>query len=205
MRHKKRRTKLNRTTAHRKATLSMIAKSLFIHQSITTTTTKAKEARRLIEKLITAAKDKSVTSRRRVFSVLKDRDVTGKLFEEISPLYAERHGGYTRIVPKGYRRGDGAELCILELVEKTLEDKTTKSKTTMEKKPKPQKVKKPTQSVKDEEEKPKVLPKPAPEIKPDVKEEKVVEDVKKEKAKREEKKIEKKSFFKKFFQRRTKM
>ncbi|NQT21923.1 MAG: 50S ribosomal protein L17 [Candidatus Omnitrophica bacterium] len=201
MRHNKRRTRLNRSTAHRKATLSMIAKSLFRHQSITTTLAKAKEARRLAEKLITVAKVDSVTSRRQVFSVLRDRETTLLLFKDISPLFSNRKGGYTRIVPKGFRRGDGAKLVLLELTEKVAEDKDTKPL-----KPSEKKAKKVPTLAKEERRTPKEqAPKPAPTIKPEVKEERVVEDVKREKAKQEEKRIKKKSFFKKFFQRRTQM
>lgn len=202
MRHRKRRTRFNRTDAHRKATLAMIAKSLFIHQSIKTTIVKAKEARRVAENLITLAKKNDVSARRRVFSVLRDRGVTQRLFKEITPLFANRIGGYTRIIPLKYRRGDGAKLVILELTEKIkesqpkkkpilprqgLEEKTPKKELAKKAKPMPE------------------IPKAAPQVKPEVKEQKVTEDVKKEKSKKEEKKIEKKRFFTRFFRRRTNM
>lgn len=196
MRHRKRRTRLNRTDAHRKATLAMIAKSLFIHQSIKTTLAKAKEVRRVAENLITLAKKNDVSAKRSVFSVLRDRGVTQKLFKEITPLFTDRIGGYTRIIPLNYRRGDGAKLVILELTEK-IKEKEPKKKPKEEKKPKKELVKKgkPMPEVH----------KAGPEIEPEVKEQKVIEEVKKEKAKKEEKKIEKKRFFTRFFRRRTKM
>lgn len=197
MRHRKRRTRFNRTEAHRKATLAMIAKSLFIHQSIKTTLVKAKEARRVAEKLITLAKKNDVSARRSVFSVLRDRDVTQRLFKEITPLFANRIGGYTRIIPLNYRRGDGAKLVILELTEKIKEKEPKKKPKAEEKRPEKELAKKwkPMPEVH----------KAGPEVKPEVKEQKVIEEVKKEKAKKIEKKIEKKSFFTRFFRRRTKM
>lgn len=199
MRHRKRRTKFNRTTAHRKATLSMIAKHLLIHQRIKTTHTKAKEARRLVEKLITLAKNDNLSARRRVFSVLKDRKTTLRLFNETVKLFQNRIGGYTRIIPLKYRRGDGADIVMLELTEKIKKEETAKKPKAKEKKPEAPKLEK-------EKERPKAeVHRSGPEIKPEVKDEKIVEEVKKEKAKLEEKRIEKKSFFKKFFRRRTKM
>ncbi len=197
MRHRKRRTRLNRTDAHRKATLAMIAKSLFIHQSIKTTLAKAKEARRVAENLITLAKKNDVSARRSVFSVLRDRGVTQRLFKEITPLFTDRIGGYTRIIPLNYRRGDGANLVILELTEKIKEEEPKKKPKVEEERPKKELAKK-------EKPKPEVH-RAGPEVKPEVKEQKVIEEVKKDKAKKEEKKIERKAFFARFFRRRTKM
>jgi large subunit ribosomal protein L17 len=116
MRHRVAGRKLGRTDAHRKAMLSNMVTSLFDKGRIRTTIPKAKEARSLAERLITKAKTDSVASRRRLNRIVRDRKVLKKLFEEISPRYADRPGGYTRIVRLGYRQGDNAETGILELV-----------------------------------------------------------------------------------------
>lgn len=117
MRHRKQGRKLGRTASHRKALRRNLALSLFIHERITTTTAKAKEARRLAERMITLAKDGSVYSRRRAFSFLQDRDVVDKLFDEIAPRYRNREGGYTRILHLDKNRlGDNAPQVLFELV-----------------------------------------------------------------------------------------
>ena len=200
MRHRKQNTKLNRSTAHRQATLSMIAKSLFIHQSIKTTLVKAKAARKLAEHLITVSKRKNLSSRRRIFSILKDRTVTKRLCDELCPLFENRHGGYTRVTRLKIRRGDGAQIVLLELTEKIPEK-------TPDKKAKPAKLKKQIVPQKEEVKKAsqKEHPTAAPEVRQEVQEEKAVEDVKKDRAKKEVKKIEKNNFFNKFFRRRTNM
>ncbi len=116
MRHRKAGRKLKRTASHRKALLSNLAAELFRHKQIRTTTAKAKEARRLAERMITFAKRGDLHARRMVLRRLHDRHLVKSLFEEIAPKYADRNGGYTRIIKLGLRPGDGAEVSILELV-----------------------------------------------------------------------------------------
>lgn len=116
MRHRKAGRKFNRTASHRKALLSNLAMSLLVHKQIRTTTAKAKELRRTVEKLITFAKRGSVADRRQVLRVVRDKDVVKDLFDEIAPKYEDRNGGYTRVIKIGRRRGDGAEMAIMELV-----------------------------------------------------------------------------------------
>ncbi len=127
MRHRKSGRKLGRTASHRKATLSALSVSLIRHKKIRTTTAKAKEARMVVEKLITRAKNavqketdgkaKDVHARREVFAFLRDREAVTTLFNEIAAKVATRPGGYTRVVKLGQRLGDGAEVSMLELVD----------------------------------------------------------------------------------------
>ena len=128
MRHRKKRSKLGMMTSHRKATMRNIAKSLLKYQRIEISLARAKEVRRLTESLITLAKTDTVTNRRRAYSILTDRDLVGKLFKETAPLFKDRIGGYTRIIPSGFRRGDGANMCIIELTEKKIIEKLPKKK-----------------------------------------------------------------------------
>ena len=209
MRHRKRRTRFGRQHSHRAATLKNMARAVLLHQRIKTTHIKAKEARRVVEKLITIAKDDSVAARRKAFAILGDKALVGKLFKEIVPLFAQRKSGYTRIIPFNFRKGDGASIVFLELTEKKPEPKRTtlKKKKKAPTAAKPKEVKRLKKApVKPEEKEP---PRAAPEITPKVKEEKTVEEAKKEKAKVETRKIEKqKGFLKKvrgFFRRRTNM
>lgn len=116
MRHNQDHRKLGRTAAHRRAMLGNMVTSLFEKERIRTTEVKAKEARRLAEKMITFARKQDLAARRRVARTVKDPGVLKKLFEEIAPRYAERPGGYTRILKLGTRRGDAARTAILELV-----------------------------------------------------------------------------------------
>ena len=116
MRHRKAHKKLNRTASHRKALISNLATSLFENKRVRTTTVKAKEARRTIERLITFAKRGSLADRRQVLRTVRDKDVVKALFDEIAPTYQSRNGGYTRVIKLGRRRGDGAEMALLELV-----------------------------------------------------------------------------------------
>lgn len=119
MRHNDKVKKLSRTAEHRNAMLNNLVTSLFEKNVVITTTAKAKEAKKLAEKLITFAKnDDSVSSRREVAKRLKSRKIVQKLFEEIAPKYKMRKGGYTRVISLGVRRGDAASTAILELVEK---------------------------------------------------------------------------------------
>ena len=128
MRHRKRRSKLSMMTARRDATMRNMVKALFKYQRIETTLARAKEARRLAEPLITLSKTDNVTARRRAYDVLTDRDLVAKLFNEIAPLFKDRTSGFTRIIPAGFRRGDGAQMAFLELTEKKIVEKLPKKK-----------------------------------------------------------------------------
>ncbi len=108
--------KLGRRTDHRKAMLRNQVTSLLEHGRIETTVIKAKETKRMTDKMITLAKRGDVHARRQVLAYLYNEDVVNKLFDEIAPNYEDRNGGYTRIMRIGPRRGDGAELAIIELV-----------------------------------------------------------------------------------------
>jgi large subunit ribosomal protein L17 len=116
MRHRKKGRQLSRTASHRKAVLRNLATSLFRHERVETTQAKAKELRPYAERLITLAKRGDVHSRRLVGRKIADREILGKLFDDIGPRYASRPGGYTRILKTGSRRGDGAEMAFIELV-----------------------------------------------------------------------------------------
>jgi large subunit ribosomal protein L17 len=118
MRHHKSGRKLNRNSSHRKAMFSNMANSLFDHEIIKTTLPKAKELRRVAEPLITLAKTDSVANRRSAFSKLRDKEMVGKLFNELAPRYKERPGGFTRILKCGFRSGDAAPMAYIELVDR---------------------------------------------------------------------------------------
>ena len=117
MRHGKKVNHLGRTSSHRKAMLSNMATSLIMHKRITTTVAKAKALRKYVEPLISKAKDDSTHSRRMVFSYLQDKFAVTELFREISQKVGDRPGGYTRILRTGFRVGDTAEMCMIELVD----------------------------------------------------------------------------------------
>jgi len=116
MRHRKKGRKLQRTASHRRAMLRNLATSLFRHERIETTTAKAKELRPYAERLITLARRGDLHARRLVARRIQDREILGKLFDEIASRYAERPGGYTRILKLGTRKGDAAEISLIELV-----------------------------------------------------------------------------------------
>ena len=118
MRHHKSGRKLNRNSSHRKAMFSNMTNSLFDHEIIKTTLPKAKELRRVAEPLITLAKSDSVANRRSAFSSLRDKEMVGKLFNELAPRYKDRPGGYTRIMKCGFRSGDSAPMAYIELVDR---------------------------------------------------------------------------------------
>ncbi len=118
MRHHKSGRKLNRNSSHRKAMFSNMTNSLFDHEIIKTTLPKAKELRRVAEPLITLAKNDSVANRRSAFSSLCDKEMVGKLFNELAPRYKDRPGGYTRILKCGFRSGDAAPMAYIELVDR---------------------------------------------------------------------------------------
>ena len=108
--------KLGRTTPHRRAMLRNLTTDLLREGRIETTVTRAKETRRMAEKMITLGKRGDLHARRQALAYIFDESVVTKLFEEIAPEYADRQGGYTRILKKGPRRGDGAEMAIIELI-----------------------------------------------------------------------------------------
>ena len=120
MRHRQSGRKLNRTTSHREAMFKNMSASLVSHEMIRTTLPKAKELRRVVEPLITLAKNDSVANRRLAFARVRDRDVVTKLFNELGPRYKERPGGYVRILKCGFRDGDSAPMAIVELVDRPL-------------------------------------------------------------------------------------
>lgn len=116
MRHKYSGRKLGRTSSHRSAMFRNMVTSLFEHERIVTTTEKAKEARPIAEKMITLAKRGDLHARRQALSFIRSKDVVEKLFTEIKDNFEDRKGGYTRIIKTGVRRGDCANMAILELV-----------------------------------------------------------------------------------------
>lgn len=122
MRHRKSGRQLNRNSSHRTAMFRNMAVSLIEHEVIKTTLPKAKELRRVAEPLITLAKEDSVANRRVAFSRTRSKEAVGKLFTEIGPRYAERPGGYTRILKCGFRAGDAAPMALIELVDRPMPD-----------------------------------------------------------------------------------
>ena len=121
MRHGHGLRKLNRTSEHRQAMLRNMMNSLLTHEAIKTTVPKAKELRRVVERMITLAKVPTVANRRLAFDRLRDRDVVVKLFNDLGPRFKARPGGYTRILKMGFRVGDNAPMAYMELVERTEE------------------------------------------------------------------------------------
>ncbi|MCP5325247.1 MAG: 50S ribosomal protein L17 [Oceanospirillaceae bacterium] len=118
MRHRKSGRHLNRTSSHRHAMFKNMAVSLFEHEIIKTTLPKAKELRRVAEPLITLAKEDSVANRRLAFDRTRSKEAVGKLFSELGPRYQSRQGGYLRILKCGFRAGDNAPMCYVELVDR---------------------------------------------------------------------------------------
>ncbi len=116
MRHQKNKITLDRKTAGRRSLLANLAESLILYEKIRTTAAKAKALRPVVEKLITRAKPNNLAARRGVMKVLYTANAVKKLMEVLAPRYAERHGGYTRLIPLGERKGDGAKEAIIELV-----------------------------------------------------------------------------------------
>lgn len=117
MRHRKAGRKLNRTKAHRKAMLRNMVTSLLEHERIVTTVPKAKEARRVADKMITLGKRGDLHARRQALAYIRSDEVVNKLFSELSEQYMDRQGGYTRIIRTGTRAGDAAPMAIIELVD----------------------------------------------------------------------------------------
>ncbi|GMQ32098.1 MAG: 50S ribosomal protein L17 [Cytophagales bacterium] len=133
MRHGKKINHLGRTSAHRKAMLSNMATSLILHKRISTTLAKAKELKKYVEPLVTRAKEDTTHNRRIAFSYLKSKEAIKALFGEVIEKVGTRPGGYTRIIKTGFRLGDNAEMCIIELVdfnELMLKDAKPAKKTT---------------------------------------------------------------------------
>ena len=116
MRHKKAGKRLGRTASHKKAMIRNMVTSLLFHERIVTTVPKAKEVRRVADKMITLGKRGGLHARRQALSFIRDKDVVAKLFDALKDEYMERNGGYTRIIRTGQRQGDAAEMAILELV-----------------------------------------------------------------------------------------
>jgi len=121
MRHRNIGRQLSRNSSHRKAMLRNMAVSLFRHETMKTTVAKAKELRRVVEPILTRAKVDTVANRRLVFARLRDKDIVGKLFDDLGQRVSERPGGYIRILKCGYRKGDAAPMALVELVDR-LED-----------------------------------------------------------------------------------
>lgn len=146
MRHQKSGRKLHRTSAHREAMFRNMAASLFRHEQIRTTLPKAKELRRVAEPLITLSKGDSVANRRLAFSRLRDREIVGKLFNDLGIRFKDRPGGYLRILKSGYRNGDNAPMALVQLVDGgaptaagiPTEETKAKSKSALKAKPKKQ-------------------------------------------------------------------
>jgi len=132
MRHRNSGSKLGRNPSHRRATLRNLVTNLFEHGRITTTLTRAKATRPVAEKIITLGKRDTLQSRRQAAAYLMTPAVTAKLFSEIAPKFADRAGGYTRIIHAGIRVGDGAKVAILEIVGYELKKKEKKEKTRKE-------------------------------------------------------------------------
>lgn len=126
MRHKRIGRKLGVVTKHRRAMFRNMATDLFRHESITTTDPRAKEIRRVAEKMITLAKKGTLQARRQAAAFIKDKDVLKKLFSELAEKYKDRPGGYTRIIKMGYRKGDNAPLSLIEIVQEDYKPKKKK-------------------------------------------------------------------------------
>ena len=118
MRHGHGLRKLNRTSSHRLAMLRNMTVSLLRHEEIRTTLPKAKELRRVVEPMITLGKKPSLANRRLAFDRLRDREIVGKLFDDLGPRYAKRNGGYLRILRTGFRKGDNAPLALVSLMDR---------------------------------------------------------------------------------------
>ncbi len=132
MRHGIKGRKLNRTRSHRKAMFANMATSVLLHEQIVTTLPKAKEIRRIVDKLITLGKKNSLHARRQAISQLQDAVIVRKLFDELAPRYKERNGGYTRVLKAGFRYGDNAPMAVIELVDRNPEARGAEDRARME-------------------------------------------------------------------------
>jgi len=126
MRHRRKGRKLNRTSSHRKAMFRNMVTDFLDKERIITTVAKAKELRPFAEKMITLGKRDNLHSRRRALSIIRRKSVVHKLFDSLAPRYADRNGGFTRIIRLGFRQGDSAETAIIELVDREGEQDTPK-------------------------------------------------------------------------------
>jgi large subunit ribosomal protein L17 len=187
--------RFGRKRNHYKATLRHLVTGLIINKSISTTKVKAKEASRLADRLVTIGKRGSVSNRRRAYSILQDRDMVSILFKEIAPLFKDRNGGYTRVMLTNRRRGDNAQMAILEFVEKPKKEVLPKKEEKKEKSP---------VHIEPEKTRPEKKERPKPAARPEKKER--PEPIK---PKKEPKKIaepeKKPGFFKKLFGRKKDM
>jgi len=118
MKHRLKGKKLNRTSSHRKALFKNMAQAIIKHEQIITTLPKAKTMKPIIDKLITLGKKGNLHARRQAFSKLRDEDMVSKLFDTLASRYAERNGGYTRVMKAGFRYGDAAAMAVIELVDR---------------------------------------------------------------------------------------
>ena len=118
MKHRIKGKKLNRTSSHRKALFKNMAQAIIKHEQIVTTLSKAKTMKPIVDKLITLGKKGSLHARRQAFSKLRDENMVAKLFGTLAPRYADRNGGYTRVLKAGYRYGDTAAMAVIELVDR---------------------------------------------------------------------------------------
>jgi large subunit ribosomal protein L17 len=132
MRHAHGHRKLNRTAEHRKAMFQNMASSLIRHEQITTTLPKAKELAPIVDKLVTLAKKGDLAARRLAAARLRDEDMVKKLFDTLGPRYAQRNGGYTRVLKAGFRYGDNAPVAVIELVDRDPEAKGAEDRARVE-------------------------------------------------------------------------
>ncbi len=132
MRHAKSGRKFNRTASHRKAMFASMAVALIKHEQIKTTLPKAKDLRRVVDRLITLGKRGDLHARRQALSTLRDTTIAAKLFDDLGPRYKERQGGYTRVIKAGFRYGDMAPMVLIELVDRDPDAKGQDSGPTMD-------------------------------------------------------------------------
>lgn len=123
MRHRKAGRRLNRSSSHRKAMFSNMASSLVVHEQIKTTLPKAKELRRIVDRMISLGKKGSLHARRQAHAYLRDDEAVSKLFDALAERYKERPGGYTRVLKAGFRHGDAAPMAVIELVDRDVDAK----------------------------------------------------------------------------------
>ena len=128
MRHQIKGKKLNRTKSHRDAMMANMVMSLLDHRTVKTTDAKAKELRRLADRIISTARENTVAARRQVAKTVRDRKIVKKLFDEIAPQFKDRESGFTRVMKIGYRRGDSALISMVELMTKKPKSEKEKSK-----------------------------------------------------------------------------
>ena len=122
MRHRKTGRKLNRNSSHRIALMRSLAISIILHESVKTTLAKAKEIRGFLEPLVTLAKENNVANQRKVYAKLRDKAAVAKLFNKIGPRFAERPGGYLRVIKRGYRSGDKSPIAQVEFLKEEIEE-----------------------------------------------------------------------------------